>query len=159
MTRTIESLCWLGCASGLLVAFLVLRTLALATATRILPVGAPASPSQQNVGLDSLTNDIIQRDPFRLARRPSQVPFIADTVAAAVSTAPKAPAPPLVLAGIVGGPPWSAVIEGVPGRDGPVVVHRGDTLAGLRIRDVRRDRAIVSSPDTTWVLTIKRVWQ
>lgn len=152
-------MCWLGGASGLLLALLLMRTAPGLAEPALTPTSAPALVLDKAVAVDSIATDVIQRDPFRLSRRPSQVPFIADTLVAAVSAEAKPAAPALLLAGIVGGPPWAAIIEGVPGREGPVVVYRGDTLAGLRVRDVRSDRAVVSSVDTTWVLTIKRTWQ
>jgi hypothetical protein len=63
-----------------------------------------------------------------------------------------------VLRGIIGGPPWSAILEGIPGREGSVVLRRGDTIAALRVRAVRRDTVVVEGADTTWRLTVKRTW-
>jgi prophage tail gpP-like protein len=53
---------------------------------------------------------------------------------------------------------WEAVIAGIPGRDGSVVVRAGDTLEGLRIRRIDRDTVVVGAVDTTWKLTVKGVW-
>ena len=72
---------------------------------------------------------------------------------------PKPPAPPkprLVLRGIVGGPPWNAILDGVPGHDGSYVVTTGDSVAGLKIRSVRRDGATIRGMDTTWILKLGR---
>jgi hypothetical protein len=66
------------------------------------------------------------------------------------------PKPRLVLRGILGGPPWDALIEGIPGREGSAVVRTGDKLAGLLIRSVRRDTVVVRGADTTWKLTMGR---
>ncbi len=161
MTYKLESALWLVGASGVLLALIQLLSKPVSAAqAQVAPANAPEIIADtMQTTLDSIANEVVQHDPFRLARRPSQVPFIADTLLAASASSPKTTAPLLLLAGIVGGPPWAAIIEGFPGREGAVVVHGGDTLAGLRIRDVRSDRAIVSSPDTTWVLTIKRSWQ
>lgn len=71
---------------------------------------------------------------------------------------PSPPRPPLSVSGIVG-PPWRAVIEGIPGREGGVVVQRGDELGELRIRDVTATTVVVAAPDTTWRLTLRRPWQ
>jgi hypothetical protein len=71
---------------------------------------------------------------------------------------PKAPRPTLVLRGIIGGPPWSAILEGIPGRQGSVVLRRGDTVAALVVRAVRRDTVVIEGADTTWRLTVKRSW-
>lgn len=88
-------------------------------------------------------------DPFRLARRPPRVAF--------GTTLPNAPPPrprlQLALDGIVGGPPWRAVLEGVPMHDGSTVVAAGDTIGGLTVRSIRRDTVVVWGMDTTWTLT------
>ena len=72
---------------------------------------------------------IVARDPFRLERKPSDVAY----GPAMETTAPPPPSPPrpaLAVVGIVGGPPWEALVEGIPGRQSSVLVRRGDTLAG-----------------------------
>lgn len=72
---------------------------------------------------------------------------------------PPPPRPQLAVSGIVG-PPWQALLEGVPGREGSAVaVKRGDVLGELRIREVTRTTVVVSSPDTTWRLTVRKGWQ
>lgn len=89
-----------------------------------------------------------EHDPFRLARTPARVRF---------GTAPQPTdasrtKPSLRLSGIVGGPPWRAVVEGVPGRVGSTMFATGDTTAGLRARSVTRDSVVVEGMDTVWVL-------
>jgi hypothetical protein len=69
------------------------------------------------------------------------------------------PKPALRLRGILGGPPWDVLIEGVPGREGAVVARVGQTLGGVTIRAVHRDTVIVRGMDTTWKLTIVNSWQ
>ncbi|MBX6330548.1 MAG: hypothetical protein IRY91_01740, partial [Gemmatimonadaceae bacterium] len=79
-----------------------------------------------------------------------------------VAPPPPPPAPPkpaLALAGLVGGPPWAALLDGVPGRDGTVLVHVGDTLGPLRVRSVSAAGVTISGMDTTWHLTLKRPWR
>jgi hypothetical protein len=61
-----------------------------------------------------------------------------------------------VLRGLVGGPPWNAILDGVPGHDGGFVVRAGDSVAGLKIRSVRRDGATIRGMDTTWILRLGR---
>jgi hypothetical protein len=63
-----------------------------------------------------------------------------------------------VLRGIVGGPPWDAMIDGIPGRQGSVLVRRGDTLGGLTVSAINRDTVTIHGSDTTWRLFIKRSW-
>lgn len=74
---------------------------------------------------------------------------------------PPPPTPPkavLRLRGLVGGPPWDALIEGIPGHEGAVVARVGQTLSGITIRAVRRDTVFVQGMDTTWKLTLTRSW-
>jgi hypothetical protein len=70
---------------------------------------------------------------------------------------PPAFRPPLAVSGMVG-PPWAAVLEGVPGQDHGVLVRGGERFGDLRVRSVSPAAVVVSSPDTTWRLTLRR-WQ
>jgi hypothetical protein len=96
-------------------------------------------------------------DLFRFARHPSPVEYDPELEGAPPPPL-RPPKPVLQVTGIVGGPPWEAVLEGVPNRDGSVLVHSGDTLSGLRVRAVRRDTVIIQGMDTTWTLTVRRAW-
>jgi hypothetical protein len=89
------------------------------------------------------------RDPFRLARAPATVRFGSQPP---ISEVTRVPRPTLVLSGLLGGPPWRAIIEGVPGHQGSFVVASGDSLGALRIRTVTRDSIVIQGLDTTWVL-------
>ena len=120
----------------------------------------PVPPSLAPDSLGVLTTRIVGGDLFRLARKPALVAYRqrADTQPArAAAVAP--PKPPLSLAGIVGGPPWAALLDGVPGHDASLVVHQGDSVAGLRVRRIAPNGVIVTGMDTTWRLLVKRVWQ
>jgi hypothetical protein len=102
---------------------------------------------------------VSRSDPFRLDRRPADVPFGA--TAAVGTPSPPAPGiarPKLSLSGTVGGPPWVALLDGVPGREGSVLLRVGDTLGGLKARAVTATTATISGFDTTWKLTLKRPW-
>ena len=107
--------------------------------------------------LNAAVEEVIVRNPFRLSRRPSGVPFGTEAQVLQQAAPAARPRPKLVLAGLVGGPPWVALLEGVPGRDGPVAVRQGDTLAGLSIRNVTRDGAVIADLDTLWRLTLRRI--
>ncbi|HXD23973.1 MAG TPA: hypothetical protein VN613_11505 [Gemmatimonadaceae bacterium] len=124
----------------------------------IWPVSPPARPiAADSLGL--LTSRIIDSDPFRLDRRPAAVAYGAtpDTLTDRASAPPAAPRPPLVLVGIVG-PPWRALVDGVPGHDGSMVLRAGQSVAGLRVRDVKAATTTISTTDTTWHLAVKRTW-
>jgi len=119
------------------------------------------SASPRRVAPDSLAAAaavLVEHDLFRLERRPSDVAYSPDLEGAPLPEAAP-PKPVLVLKGLVGGPPWQAVLEGIPGREGSVVVRTGDTLGALRVRAIRRDTVVVQGMDTTWRMTVKRGWQ
>ena len=59
----------------------------------------------------------------------------------------------MTLKAIAGGPPWQALIEGIPGQSQAVLVQSGTVLDHLSIRAITRDGVIVRGPDTTWVLS------
>ena len=117
----------------------------------------PGAAQPDTNDLDAAVEEVIMRNPFRLSRRPSGVPFGSEAQLTPQPAPAAPPRPRLVLAGLVGGPPWVALLEGIPGRDGPVAVRQGDTLAGLSIRDVTRDGAVIADLDTLWRLTLKRI--
>lgn len=96
----------------------------------------------------------VQSDPFRADRHPASVPF---SMTPAGSSAPLIPAgPPLRIAlrGTIGGPPWRAILSGIPGHDGTVLLSPGDSLGGILVRRVTRDSAVVRLKDSTWAVAI-----
>jgi hypothetical protein len=95
----------------------------------------------------------IANDVFRTERRPSRVAFGTGPIAGVPVSSPARPH--LTVSGIAGGPPWRAVLNGVPNTDGGRVVAAGDTLSGLRVRSIRRDTVIVQGQDTIWTLTVE----
>jgi hypothetical protein len=136
------------------------------SAVPIVPAVGPGRleppPAQLVWPADSLAAEaraVAAGDPFRLDRRPADVPYRTESTGAPAPPPPKPARPPLALAGIVGGPPWVALLAGVPGRAGNVVVHRGDVLGDLTIRAVGKDTVIVHGADTTWTLTLAHPWR
>jgi hypothetical protein len=112
--------------------------------------------------IDDAASATSDHDPFRLTREPSAVPYDAGGEVVAAS-APAPPKPPLALSGIVG-PPWVAVLEGVPGRTGSVLAKAGDTLARpplalVVVHRIWRDTVVVVGTDTTWTLTVYHPWR
>ena len=99
------------------------------------------------------------RDPFRLERKPSDVQYNPWQPVVVAPPPPPPVRPPLALAGLVGGPPWSALIEGIPGRDGSVLLQLGDSANGVRFVAVRGDTVVLAAFDTTWSLTERRAWR
>lgn len=96
-------------------------------------------------------------NPFRLSRRPADVAYRPE-LEGAPPPPPSPPKPTLLLAGVIGGPPWQAVIEGVAGREGGVVVREGDVVEGFRVRHVGPDEVVITGMDTTWNLAVRRPW-
>lgn len=125
----------------------------------IWPIEEPAAyPGPR--ALETAAKTVSASDPFRLERRPSSVAYgsVPDGASAAPPP-PKPPKPGLALAGVVGGPPWVALLDGVPGKNGSVVVHAGDSVAGLKVRSLGPDGITITGFDTTWKLTLKAPWR
>lgn len=125
------------------------------------PVVVPAPASPRSLPADSLARSasyIAENDPFRTSRQPPSIPYSPSLEGLAPAPLARAPRPNLILRGIVGGPPWSAIIEGVPGRTGAALLRRGDSLGDLVVRLVTRDTVIIKGADTTWRLTVRRTW-
>jgi hypothetical protein len=99
---------------------------------------------------------VAARNPFRVGRVPSTVAYVPaiQRNATVVQAPPPAPKPALVLKGIVGGPPWMALMDGLPGEAPGALVRAGATFDKVTIRAITRDSVIVQFPDTTWVLTL-----
>lgn len=127
-------------------------------------LGAPAAvrPWPRET-LEDAAGVLAARDPFRLDRRPADARFVATlpgvmTAAAMAPPPPPPERPPLAFVGVVG-PPWEALVEGIPGREGAVLVRAGDRVGNYRVRSVRPDLVVVQGPDTTWRLTLRNPWQ
>jgi len=98
----------------------------------------------------------MEQNPFRLSRAPSDVAFVPRRIAMATPSGPPAFRGLLVLKGIVGGPPWHAVIDGLPGQPPGTMVSAGSTFEKLVIRTISRDTVVVQAPDTVWRLTLMK---
>lgn len=125
------------------------------------PVVGRASMAPVLLDADSLAAQaamIIENDVFRLTNRPSSVPYtLAPPPNVERPAAVRPVRPTLALRAVMGGPPWLAVVDGLPGGVGDgVTVRAGDTFDKLLIRSVGRDTVIVQAPDTIWKLTIPR---
>jgi hypothetical protein len=123
----------------------------------VAPRGQVVTAGAPRVSLDSLATATIERDPFRLTRRPATSTYDPLRLDEAAAAAPK---PVLQLAGIVweGGRDPTAVVEGFPGVDGPRVVKVGDVVSGLRVQRIARDAVRIDGMDTTWILKVRAPW-
>jgi hypothetical protein len=120
---------------------------------------AVVSPAVSLLEPDSLVHWTVARDPFRVMRRPSSVLY--DPVRLAQPATPPPPKPVLALVGIVwdNGRDPTALLEGLPGVDGPRPVRLGETIAGLQVKAIKPDRVVITGLDTTWTLTVREPWR
>jgi hypothetical protein len=102
---------------------------------------------------------VVANDPFRLSNAPASVAY-----SPAADGGPSALAQPvvarirptLVLKGIIGGPPWQAIVDGIPGQPTGAIIRQGMSFDKLTIRTITRDTVFVLAPDTSWKLTLTR---
>jgi len=121
----------------------------------MVPSTSTAEPAQP----ESLATSLAGKDPFRVSRRPATVLY--DPTRLAQPGAPRPPMPAIALVGIVWGTRRkpTALVEGIPGVDGPRPVEQGDTVGGLRVRRIQRDRVVITGFDTTWTLSVREPWR
>jgi hypothetical protein len=110
--------------------------------------------------LNDLSAAAVDNDPFRLSNSPPGVrytPGWLGSVHTLPAVNPPAGRPSLVLKGIVGGPPWLAIVDGLPGVPSSTVVRIGDRVGGITVRDIRPDVVTLAGADTTWRLAMRRI--
>jgi hypothetical protein len=157
--RRIERGLWLVAAAATSVSIVALRagdTDVSDVTIPVLPTAMLALPRATVDSLEQAVGDIGKRNLFRPERAMADVRSVPTVVGApmpAISTRPR-----LLLRGVLGGPPWDALVEGIPGHEGAVVMRAGQTLAGITIRAIHRDTVFVRGLDTTWTLTLGRSW-
>lgn len=117
-----------------------------------IPSNTPTESGIDSVSIDSSVAMLVANDPFRFSNTPPSVRFSTANDAPGAAVAVAAARPRLVLKAIVGGPPWSAVIDGLPGQPMGAVVQTGNRFEQLTISAVTRDSVVIRGADTTWVL-------
>ena len=140
----------LGSLAGL--GFAVHQAVGMSTSTRPMAptLGGTASVVGKSEPLSKPSIGIAVA-PFRGDRRPSHVRFGTNTVLGAESRAAR---PVLGLRGILWGARPLAILEGLPGTEGQMVVSAGDTVGALVVRRIAPTRVVISGMDTVWVLGI-----
>ena len=101
----------------------------------------------------------VTNDPFRLVNEPASVrynPNSDNVVGGSVATVAPPLRPTMTLKAIVGGPPWQAIVDGIPGQPQGTLVRAGNAFDRLIARAVTRDSVVIQGPDTTWVLSFRR---
>jgi len=120
------------------------------------PAGVRVEPARP----DSIARLIATRNPFRLGRAPSSVPFDPRaSLPGAPPMPPPVPRPPLTLAGLLLGPPHAALIEGLPGSDGARLMRAGERVGDYVLRSIATDHVVVAGRDTTWTLRLRNRYQ
>lgn len=95
------------------------------------------------------------RSPFRLdGRIPSRRYGEAPVDLPLEETRPQATVYAVVVKALVGGPPWSAVLGGLPGEAGERVVRVGDRHGPVLIDRVGGDGVRLVTSDTSWVVRL-----
>jgi hypothetical protein len=125
----------------------------------VLPAVAAAPPRPSTDSMESAVETIADHNLFRPERASAEEPAQGP---APVQMGMPMPAPStkprLVLRGVIGGPALEAIIEGIPGHDGAVVLRAGQSVGGITLRSVRKDTAYARGFDTTWALPLARSW-
>lgn len=106
---------------------------------------------------DSLLHGIVELAPFRLVRHPAEASYQVGRPDAQSDVQPSTK-PALVLSGIIAGQHRAALLDGIPGHDGSVLLQLGDTVAGLRLRRIDAAGVVITGMDTTWTLTVRKIW-
>ena len=157
----IEWLAWLASAAMIVTAGLGFReAMADDDGERLSAAYQPArNPSAPDSALlRESAEGIVARDPFRLDRVPADVRFDPDPAPAPPEAPPRPSVVAPVLRGITG-PPWQALLEGLPGHERAVVARVGSVFGELVVSHIGRDTVIVQAPDTSFTLTVRRVWR
>ena len=122
-------------------------------------VRAPATARLDDDSIADAAAFVAENDPFRLSSAPASVAYSPAMDAGPSTLAQPVVAhvrPNLVLRGIIGGPPWQAIVDGIPGQPAGAIVRQGMAFDAITIRTVTRDTVFVQSPDTSWKLTLAR---
>lgn len=152
--RTLDGL--LGLAAFALASIAVWRVAgATGAPLGIVPVaaGTRVRAMAESDAVTDAMDAVLDANPFRFSR---STPAIVSAVVGPQSVAASGPRTPPVVKAILGGPPWQAVLSGVPGQPGEVVVLSGMRLGGILITSIMRDTVVVQVSDTTFRLTMKR---
>lgn len=120
-------------------------------------VSSPFSPPPA-YATESLRNVAVAKDLFRSDRRPATTVYDPVRLAAPAVRSTVSPRPTLMLTGIIGGTSPAAVVEGMPGADGPRVLHAGDTVGALKVVRIMAHGVVIVGMDTTWTLTLRNPW-
>jgi hypothetical protein len=113
-----------------------------------------AQPVTDSV-LEEAEDLAVTNDPFRLSNTAADMRYDPASEGLPGVSRPYVPPPvrpSFALKAIVGGPPWHAVVDGIPNQPPGTVIRQGAQFEKLTVRAVTRDSVIIQGPDTAWVL-------
>ena len=154
MNKQLDAVLWvmggLMLAVGLVRTYRVGAAVVASTPPSDVTIGHRSDPSTDSIS--ALADLVIDNDPFRLSNSAPSEQISAPVVRAGLTVANR-PRPTLTLKGIAGGPPWLAIIDGLPGSPPATVVKVGDKIDSLVVREIHANKVIIGDRDTTWTLT------
>ena len=107
---------------------------------------AVAGPTLTTMG------EAAQRNPFRADRHQALVRHGETAVPPTPAPEAEVPLPDIRIAGVVGGPPWTVVLLGVPGREGGLVLGVHEKWNGFEVQAIHPDSVQILGLDTTWTV-------
>lgn len=116
-------------------------------------VDIPAAVWQPGGSAGDAVRAVVSSNPFRDDRHAAPRPF-----GSADEPRDEGPAlvRPLLRVTGIAGPPWSAIVEGFPGREQGTVVRPGDRVGALRVARISPDAVHIVGADTNWILPLTR---
>jgi hypothetical protein len=101
---------------------------------------------------DSAMHEIVEGNVFRRDRSP------AEPMAQSLLPIPKPvlQRPHLELRGLMGGPPWEVLLEGMPGHQSSVLMRVGQSIGGIKLTAVTTGTVVLRGADTVWHLTLRK---
>jgi hypothetical protein len=159
MSRLLPRLVLLALGLGALLAGVLLFRGAEATVGPARPGAlAPEPPRGGTDPLAPFRRLATSGSPFRTSRQLPRVRFGDASLLPPAPTAPPSPRPRPVLTGILWGQEPAAILEGMPGVEGAVVLRRGEVAGGLRLVKIAPDGAELRDADTSWTLSVRQPW-
>ena len=119
---------------------------------QIPPLAIAPTPLPNAAAHDSALGAIIEGNLFRRDRSPAVV------TAQPAASPPKAiiQRPHLELRGLMGGPPWQVLLDGVPGHQSSVLMRVGQSIGGITVTAVNAGTVVLNGADTIWQLTLRK---
>jgi hypothetical protein len=96
------------------------------------------------------SDSLVDRNPFRISRRPSHAVFGSQRAEVPAAT----PGLTLSLTGIIWSTSPAAVVSGIPAPGESRVMRLGDVVAGIRLSRIRPSEVVLVGPGDTWRLRL-----